>query len=321
MLRRIIIRRLLASIPLVFAILISNFILVHIAPGDPAIILAGPDASPQALAQVRRNMGLDKPLLEQFAIYARNLLSGDLGYSYVRNVPVITLQLQRIPNTLVLMGSAFLISVVGGILLGVFAARRRYTKVDHLVNYITLALYSIPGFWLAIVAVVIFGLYLGLVPIQGMSRPGLTGIDYYMDVLRHLILTASVLGVHQLAIYSRLMRSSMIETMDEDYVLTARAKGVPGRDVTFRHIFPNARLPVVVVIALEARSLITGALIIETIFAWPGMGRLVFDAIGQRDFPVIMGGFFVVTVVTILFNLVADIVAVLVDPRIRYPRV
>ncbi|SCK10156.1 peptide/nickel transport system permease protein [Variovorax sp. HW608] len=308
----------------IFAILLIatvNFMLVRAAPGDPVSVLAGESANadPAFAAQLRQQLGLDKPVPVQLGIYLRNLVKLDLGFSYRQNQPVLALIAERLPATLLLTGTAFVLSLLIGISLGAMSAKRVGTWVDSAVTFVALVFYATPLYWLALMAVLLFSVHLGWLPGFGFSSVGadLTGLTYAWDVARHLCLPALTLALFYMAVYARMTRASMLEVSQMDFVKTARAKGVhPGR-VQRAHILRNALLPVVTLAGIQAGGMIGGAVLTETVFAWPGIGRLMFDSLLQRDYSLLLGTFLVTTAMAVVFNLVTDFVYTIVDPRIE----
>lgn len=313
--------RLLKGVIVLFAIATFNFMLIRAAPGDPAVVMAGEaGAADQVfLDQLRARFGLDRPLPEQLAIYLKGIATGDLGYSYRQNRSVASLIAERLPATLLLTGAAFVISLGLGIAAGALAAARVGRASDTVITVLALSFYATPLFWIALMSQIVFSLKLGLVPNVGYETigAGLTGWRRALDIGHHLVLPAMTLGLFFTALYARMMRSAMLETAGADYVRTARAKGVaPGR-VTRRHVARNAILPVVTLAGLQAGQIVGGAVLTETVFAWPGIGRLMFEALAQRDYQVLLGVFFVSSAMVVLFNLATDVIYRLVDPRIE----
>jgi peptide/nickel transport system permease protein len=304
-----------------FAIAILNFLLIRAAPGDPAVVMAGEAGAADAvfLQQLRERFGLDRPFLEQLWIYLRGYLTLDLGYSYRQQQPVATLILSRLPATLLLTGAAFVISIVGGILVGIVAARRVGRVSDSAITAAALVFYATPLFWIALMGQIVFALKLGLLPNVGYETigAGYTGLRRALDIGWHLVLPATTLGLFFMALYARMMRASMLEVAGADFVKTARAKGLKESVITRRHVARNALLPVVTLAGLQAGQLVGGAVLTETVFAWPGIGRLMFEALAQRDYAVLLGVFFISSAMVILLNLVTDLVYRAVDPRIE----
>jgi peptide/nickel transport system permease protein len=316
------VKRLLQAIPLIVFVMAINFLVIHAAPGDPVTYLYGQLASVTAeqMQRVREEMGLTQPLYIQFFRYMTNLVQGDLGFSVINRKPVLALILERLPATVVLMSAAFVFSVCLGGLWGVISAVKARTPVDYWVTIISLFGYSMPTFWLGLLLILVFSLYLRWLPTMGMVTLGgdASGLSALMDVLRHLALPTITLGAYYLAIYARLIRASMLEVLGQDFVNTAWAKGLPGKVVYYKHALRNAMLPVITIAGIQIGYMFTGAVLTETIFAWPGMGGLTYQAILQRDYALLMGLFFMVSVCVILMNLVTDLVYTVVDPRIRY---
>ena len=315
-----ILRRLLQAVPLILGIVVVNFCLIHLAPGDPIVTLAGESqASPEYLAEVRKLYGLDEPLPIQLLRYVSSILRGNFGYSFSFRQPVLDVILERVPVTLLLMAVAIVYSTLLGVLFGVISAKRQYSKTDHFFTLLSLVGYSLPVFWLGQILLITLSLKSSLFPAQGMQslREPLTGMAYWLDLLHHLVLPAFALGLSYLAINTRFVRASMIEVMSADYVRTARAKGLSERMVTYKHALRNALLPLVTMTGLNFGFLLAGGVLTEIVFAWPGLGRLMYDSIYTRDYPVLMGMFILVSLGVILANLLTDIVYSMLDPRIR----
>ena len=315
-----VLRRVLQLAPVLLAIASLNFFLVHMAPGDAADIIAGQSGhgTPELVAALRRDFGLDLPLVQQFFVFVGRLLRFDLGYSAVQQVPVIDLILGRMPATLILMLSAIALAIGVGVILGVAAARRRGTWIDHLISVGALVFYAVPVFWLGLMLIVLFSIVLGVLPSGGMSEIGKarTGFGHALDVLRHLILPAITMALFYLALYTRVMRTSMLEVFSLEYIVAARAKGLRESAIAWRHAVPNAILPVVTLAGIQFGHLLGGSILIETVFGWPGLGRLVFDALLQRDTNVLLGVLFVSSVVVVVVNLAVDLLYGFLDPRI-----
>ncbi len=296
------------------------FVLLHSAPGDVVDVLAGEAgaATPEYLAQLRQQLGLDQPLIVQFYKYALNILSFDLGVSLRTNQPVFQLILERLPPTLLLLGISITTAVGAGILLGVTAARNVNRPIDNVISLAALLFYATPIFWIALMMIVLFSVQLGWFPTGGMITLGarLSTWERILDVARHAVMPSAALSLFYVAIYTRLMRASMLEVQNSDYVRTAQAKGLSDGSVAWRHVFRNALLPIVTMVGLQVGSIIGGAVLIETVFAWPGLGRLASEAIFQRDFNLLMGVLVMSCVLVLVMNIVVDIVYALVDPRI-----
>lgn len=329
-----ILRRVGLAIPVLLAISLVVFLMLHTAGGDPAEIQLGQRADRESLRQLRHELGLDRPLAVQYLEFLRDALRGDLGRSYRSNVTVTSEIRERFPATVELAIAATLLSTVIGIGAGMLAARKRHTFFDYSSTVGALLGVSVPTFWLGILLIVVFGLWLDWLPISGRVNPRL-GVDpaepflvvrsYFAgnwtvanDALKHLILPAVTLAAWPAAITARITRASLIETFDQDYVRTARAKGLPERTVVGRHAFRNALIPIVTVIGLEFGSLLGGAVVTETVFAWPGLGGLTVAAIKNRDYQVVQGVVLLLGVIFIVLSLLVDLLYAALDPRIRY---
>jgi len=308
-------------LPVLFGVLLVNFLLIHLAPGDPVQILAGDVApSPEYAARLRAEFGLDRPLWAQGAIYFGRLLRGDLGYSIAFRQPVGALILERLGATVMLSASALGLAVLVGIILGVASAQRPRSAVDVAASLVGLIGYSVPVFWLGQILLIAFALQTRWFPSQGMEsmRETYSGLAYVRDVAHHLVLPALTLCALHLAVITRLLRTSMLEALDEDFVRTARAKGVMEWVILYRHALRNALLPVTTAVGGSLGLLVSGAVLTETVFSWPGLGRLLYEAVLKRDYPVMMGMLVVLTTSVMLANLIVDLVYALIDPRVRY---
>ncbi|WP_022719843.1 ABC transporter permease [Rhodopseudomonas sp. B29] len=306
---------------LLLAVLVLNFCLIHTAPGDPVQVIAGEmgGASAEVIASLRAKYGLDHSLIEQLFTYLHNVLRGDFGYSYYFNQPVLGLIAQRLPATLYLALASVVMAVVIGTLLGVASARRPNGLFSHAVTVVSLAGYAAPVFWTGLLLLLLFGSVWPILPVNGMSdvvHPK-QGIAHLLDVLKHLILPSATLAMVFVAQYSRLARVNMIDVLSADYVRTARAKGLPESVVIFKHALRNALIPIVTVVGLQFGNLFAGAVLVETVYSWPGMGRLVYDSILRRDYPTLMAVLFFSAVLVIAANIITDLVYRLIDPRIR----
>jgi peptide/nickel transport system permease protein len=327
-------RRLLELVPVFFGVLLVVFVISRLTPGDPAVVMLGEKATPQAVAQLREALGLNDPLPTQFLKYLGRAVRGDLGHSIQSNERVVVDLATRFPATMELTLGAMLIASTVGVATGVVAAVRRNTWFDGVSMFAALFGFSMPIFWLGIMLILLFAWLLGWFPISG--RLDLT-IDlvrvtnfYLLDAvltgnwaalgnaLRHLVLPAVTLSTVPLAIIARMTRSSLLEVLRQDYVRTARAKGLAEPRVVLGHALRNAAIPVITVIGLNVGSLLGGAILTETIFAWPGVGRLVVDAIFARDYPVVQGAVLVIAIVFVVVNLLVDLSYAALDPRIRY---
>lgn len=313
--------RLLQAIPLMLGVVVVNFLLISLAPGDPVATLLGEyPAPPEYVAQLRREFGTDQPAPIRLALYAWNVLRGNLGFSFAYRLPVVTLVAERLGNTLLLMGTALTLAACLGVTLGVTAARRPGSALDAASTGISLAGFSIPDFWLAQLLILLFAVALGWLPAQGIrsAREEFEGTAAVVDMLRHLLLPAVALSFRYMALISRLTRASMLEAMSQDFILAARARGVPERLVLLQHGLRNAALPVVTVIGYNFAFVLAGSALVETVFGWPGVGRLLYDAILQRDTPVLLGILLLVSCTVVVVNLLVDMLYAILDPRVRY---
>jgi peptide/nickel transport system permease protein len=315
------VQRVIKMVVMVFAIIVANFLLVHAAPGDPASVIAGEAgaADPQFLAQLRAQFGLDQPLSTQLWLYVSHVAQGDLGVSYRQQRPVLGLILERLSATLLLTGTAFILAVLGGVTLGALAARRVGRTSDSLITVLALGLYATPIFWVGLMLVLVFSVWLDWLPSFGMNTVGadLTGGAAVLDTARYLLLPALTLGLFYMAVYARLTRAAMLEVASQDFVRTARAKGVPEGGVQRRHVLRNALLPVITVAGIQAGQLVGGSILVETVFAWPGIGRLAFDALLARDYQILLGVFLATSALVLVFNLVTDLLYAWIDPRVE----
>lgn len=316
------VRRLALAAALVLAVLAVNFVLIHAAPGDPAQVIAGEmgGADEAAMASIRKAYGLDRPLTTQFVTYIGKSLHGDLGQSYTFNQPVSGLILDRLGPTVLLVMTALLCAVLVGTLLGVWAARRPDSVVSGVVTVLSLVGYSMPVFWTGILLVILFGKVWPIMPIAGMHDVRLVGATAWaslLDVLHHLVLPALTLTLIYVAQYSRLARASMLEILGADYIRTARAKGLSDGVVTFKHALRNALMPIVTVVGLQFGNLISGAVLVETVFSWPGLGTLALEAILGRDYPTLLGVLTYSAMLVIVANLLTDLSYRWIDPRLR----
>lgn len=302
-------------------IAIINFLILQLAPGDAVDVLAGEAgaADPGYVADLRQRFGLDQPLPVQLGRYLLNLARLDLGYSFRHNMPVGELIIQRLPATLLLMVASLGIAFIGGIVLGATAARKVNSLTDNVISVLALLAYATPLFWLGLMLLILFTLKLNLLPGNGMVTIGVDGtiLERALDVLRHLILPATTLSLFYMATYTRLMRASMLEVFGMDYVRTARAKGISDHRVVYRHVLRNAVLPMITMLGVQVGSLLGGAVVVEVVFGWPGLGRLAFEAIFQRDFNLLLGILLLSSCLVILVNLAVDLTYSRLDPRIE----
>jgi peptide/nickel transport system permease protein len=318
--RQYIFRRLLQMIPTIVAILLINFLLIRLAPGDPARVMAGEMATDENVEAIRERFGLDRPLIQQLGAYAGALVQGDFGYSYNYLTPVSQLILSRLPQTILLVLTANVLSIVLGTIVGAYSASRFPSRVDSTIWISSLVFYSMPIFWFGMLLVYVFSRELGWLPSGGIrdiiNRP--TGLEGVLDRLRHAILPIITLMAFYMPIFIRITRASVIETLGEDYITTVRAVGLSENRIFMRHALRNALLPTVTMAGLTLGFVVTGAVLTETVFGWPGVGLLFWQAITNRDYPVLMGIFVFTSIAVVLFSFLTDIVYALLDPRVRF---
>src|SRR5437016_12341083 len=318
-----VLRRLFHALPLLICVIVFNFFLIHLAPGDPIQALVGEFPAPEAyIAEMRKVFGLDQPIYIQLLLYIKNILAGDLGFSFYYRQPVLSVILDRVPATLQLMVPALLFSATIGILLGVLSARKPYSLADNTISVFSLFGYCVPAFWLGQMLMAAFAIELGWLPSQGMKTVGadLEGASLIVDRAAHLVLPFAALAIRHLAVNARMMRSSMLEVAYEDFVTVARAKGLNEKDVIARHMVPNALMPVVTIIGVDVGFLFTGSVLVAPVFGWPGIGRLMYESIVKRDYPVLMGNFLITTALVVVVNLIVDLIYVWLDPRVKYTK-
>lgn len=313
-------KRIAYSLALLIAVMVLNFILIHLAPGDAADTIAGAmgGVTEEVLAQIRANYGLDKSLPEQLYVYLGKVALGDLGYSFYFNQAVFELIAQRVPATVLLVMSSLICALVLGTLLGVMASRNPNGLLSNVINILALMGWSMPVFWSGLMLMLVFAGFIPICPVSGMYDVALKGgqIAMILDVLHHLILPMMTLVIIYMAQYSRLARASMLDVLGADYIRTARAKGLNENTIVFKHALKNAILPVVTMAGLQMSYLFSGAVLVETVFNWPGLGRLAFESILRRDYPTILGILFFSTFIVITANLLTDLSYRLIDPRI-----
>ncbi|EIM78221.1 ABC transporter permease [Nitratireductor rhodophyticola] len=308
-------KRLLAAIPVLFGLSIIVFLIMAMIPGDPATAILGSYATPENVARINADLGLDKPLPQQYLIWLGNLLQGDLGRSYALNRPVLDEVLERFSATLILAGTALVLCSILGLLAGVVSAVRQYGLADKVITVLVLIGISIPSFWLGLLLILAFAVKIRLFPASGMYA--IYGGGDLPDLLHHLFLPALTLAVVATGVIARLTRTAMLEVLRQDYIRTARAKGLTERRVIYRHAFKAALVSVIPVIGIQAGFVLGGAVYIETVFQWPGIGSMLVNAISTRDLLLVQGGVLVVAAAYVLFNLAADVVQTLLDPRLR----
>ena len=306
----------------ILVIAIINFAVIHSAPGDPASVIAGQSGAADAkfIAQIRADYGIDQPFFTQLVTYVGKVLQFDLGYSYRQRAAVSQLIAERLGPTLLLTLSAFFLSLIGGVLFGAIAGKRNGSWGDLAILLVSLLLYATPVFWLGLMLVLVFSIQLEWLPAFGYAdirASSFTTGQYMFDVARHAILPVVTLAAIYMAVYIRLMRSSLIEVSHEDHVRTARAKGLNEAQVLSRHMLRNAAVPVVTFAGLQAGALIGGSVVVETVFSWPGLGRLTYDAVTARDYPVLLGLFLIMSMLVIATNLLTDFLHRIIDPRVK----
>lgn len=310
-------KRVLFAAITIFVAVTANFILFRTLPGSAVTDMSRvPNASPALVNALKHEFGLDRSKFDQYLIYLQQLAHGNLGVSYISQMPVRTMVMQGLENTLPMACIGVFLAIVLGVGSGILATWRRDTLVSYSTTFSAMLLYSFPTQWLGLMLVLLFG---GLLPTSGMTNEFLLGASFWQratDYLQHLVLPSLTYALTLYGQYALVVRSSMLETMGEDYVLTARAKGLPMRRIMLRHIFRNALLPVTTLIALSLGFIVAGAILIETVFSWPGIGRLMYNAVLNRDYPLLQGAFLVVTLSVVFFNLVADLLYFKLDPRI-----
>lgn len=315
----LLLRRVMLSVPLVLAVVTLTFFLIRLAPGDPALILAGDAPTPEVLARIRAEYGLDQSQLQQFLAWIAKAARGDFGTSIYLGRPVFDVILDRFPATLLLTLASMALASATGIALGVMAAQHAGTRLDATISAGSLIGHSLPGFWIGQLLVLFFAVELEWLPASGMTsaRVTYTGLAYALDVAAHLVLPATTLAIFLLTMIARFTRTAMIEALQQDFILVAAAKGVSARGLLWRHAFRNAVVTTVTVIGLEFGSVLSGAVVTEIVFGWPGLGRVFYDAINRRDFPLLTGAFIFSSVVVIAANTLSDLICAALDPRIR----
>ncbi|MDQ0086402.1 peptide/nickel transport system permease protein [Variovorax boronicumulans] len=314
--------RLLQALGLVFAVVVLNFVLVHAAPGDPVETIAGASGgmSPELMAQLRTQYGLDKSLPVQLGVYLGKVAQGDLGYSYFFNLPVTSMIAERVPATLLLVLSSVLLAFFVGTALGVLSSRRPNGLLSQFITVLSLVGFAAPVFWLGIMLVILLASVFPILPVAGMRSIDSTGTGGFadmLDVAQHLVLPTLTLSLVYLAQYSRLARSSMLDVLGSDFIRTARAKGLADRVVLYKHALRNALLPVVTVLGLQFGNVLAGAILVETVFNWPGLGRLAFESVLRRDYPTILGVLLFSSIVVVVMNQLTDLCYRFIDPRIK----
>lgn len=317
--RTYIVRRILQALPTLLLLTLISFVFISLAPGDVVDAMVDPtlltEGGHAALEARRASLGLDQPLPVQYVRWLGELVQGNLGYSFVKRRPVVDMIAERLWATVQLGALAILLAIVVGVTAGIISGLKQYSLLDHAISVLSYGAWSFPNFYLGLILIYIFAVQLKILPSAGMLTPG---VDSFADRAEHLILPVIVLSVQFIGMFARQMRSALLEVLNDDYVMTARAKGLLERRVIGRHILPNALIPIITVIGLALPLLITGAIITEIVFSWSGMGSLTVSAINARDYPVVMGIVLVIGIVVLGVNLLIDIIYAVVDPRIRY---
>ncbi|WP_435923197.1 ABC transporter permease [Paenibacillus sp. DYY-L-2] len=309
------VRRLLQSVLVIFLITVLTFLLIHAAPGGPTQVMLSPGLSPEAMEQQKINMGLDKPLPVQYLKWVGDLLQGDLGYTFKNHIPVGDLLWPRIANTFILMGAALIVSLIIAIPWGIYNSTKEYGFSDQTASFISYVGFAMPTFWFGILLQQYLSLGLDWFPLSDMHTRGKEG--NIGDLFMHLVLPVTVLALGSLASYMKYSRASMLEVLDQDYIRTARAKGVKERKVVFRHALRNAMIPIITILGLDLPILVSGAVLTENVFNWPGMGRLYVEMAIAREYSVLMAITIVIAVMVVIGNLLADILYAVVDPRVK----
>ena len=298
-----------------------NFLLIHFSPGDPVKILTGMDhPSPAMEAELRQKYGLDQPLSTQFISYIGNLLKGDLGTSYNYHLPVSQIILNRLGPTALLALTSAILALILGTLLGLFVSRYQGRLMDKMLNGLSYFFYSMPAFWLGLMIIFIFSTWLKILPTSGMinMRQSAIGAGYIVDVIRHMILPVGTLTIIQIPVYMRIFQTSVYQTKNEEFITTFRAVGLSEKKIFRRYVLRNSILPTITVFGINLAYTVMGAALIEIVFAWPGVGRLMLEAISRRDYPLLMGIYLMLSISVAVFMVITDVVYALVDPRIRY---
>ncbi|MCC6306708.1 MAG: ABC transporter permease [Rhodobacteraceae bacterium] len=319
---RYLLGRLLQFIPLILFVVVLNFTLVNLAPGDPARVLAGEDAPLEYIETLRQRFGLDEPFHVRLYLYLKSFVQLDFGYSYAFDRPVLALIGQHLANTLLLVIPAKLVAVSLGMFIGAWTSGRFGSFLDTFWSTVMLLLYAAPTFWVGLMIIMVFSIWLGWFPTSGIMTVASTysGWEVVVDRLRHLFLPSLTLMLSLLPIYARITRAAMLEVQHEDYILTARAKGLTEREVLFGHALPNALLPPITIAGISFGLVFTGALLVEIVYSWPGLGRLMYQSVYRRDYPLLMGIFTISAVAVAVFSLLTDLVYMLLDPRVKLHR-
>jgi peptide/nickel transport system permease protein len=315
------VKKIAQVIATLFAVATFNFLLFRVLPGDPIRLLARAGRlTPEAITRLKQLFGLDKPLPVQYLYYLRNLFKGELGISITYRRPVADILSERISNTLILLAAATVVVIIIGVGAGVISAVRRGSRLDRSLVITSLIFWSLPTFWTGLILVILLAVYLNAFPVSGVYTPGLSfssTLDKLFDLGKHLVLPTITLAIVDMGQFMLITRSTLVDVLTEDYILTAKAKGIPSRKILWHHAIPNAMLPIITTMALYVSLVIGGAIQVETIFSWPGMGRLMYDAVLRRDYPILEASFLLFAITMILANFLSDIFYMIVDPRVR----
>ncbi|MDO5426007.1 MAG: ABC transporter permease [Eubacteriales bacterium] len=305
-----VVKRLLMLIPVLLGVTFIVFFILNLSPGDPAAMILGDQASAEALEMKREELGLNDPLLVRYGRYIWDMLHGDLGTSYKNNISVWSQVMERFPNTAILAVAGILVALLIGIPTGIISAKKQYSLVDNCSMILALIGVAMPNFWFGLLVVIIFALKLGWLPSQGMG-------EGFIPLLKSLVLPALTLGTGSAAMITRMTRSSMLEVIRQDYIDTARAKGVSEKNITYRHMLRNAMIPIVTAVGLQFGTLLGGAMLTETVFSWPGLGRLMVESIKSKDIPMVLGSVIFLAIMFTVVNLIVDLIYAFIDPRIK----
>jgi len=320
-LKRYIGKRVLTGIITILIVFSINFVIINIAPGDPVKTLMGQETdNPELRAALEEKYGLDEPLPVQYLTYLKNALKGDLGISIIYNRPVIKMITEKLSATILLVLTSAILSLLIGTIMGIIAARKEDSIIDLIFSGFSYILNSVPSFWLGLLFIILFSTVLKILPTYGMTnvRTSYTGLAYVWDVIKHMVLPVSTLVLIQIPLYFRIAKSSVLQVINEDFILTLRATGMREKKIFNKYVFKNAILPTVTTFGISLAYLITGVVLIEIVFAWPGTGRLVLTAINQRDYPTLMGIYLIMSVSIAVMMMIIDILYAMLDPRIRY---
>jgi peptide/nickel transport system permease protein len=317
----IILKKIGQLVIILLAVATFNFLLFRVLPGDPIRLLArAGHLSPEAIDRLRQTFGLDHPLWVQYFYYLKNLISGELGFSFTYRRPVADILQERITNTLILLGAATVIVVLIGVAAGAIAAARRGSRIDSTLIITSLIFWSMPTFWTGLILIIILAVYFNAFPVSGMTTPGAsfdTVLAQWLNIAHHIVLPTITLAIVDMGQFMLITRSSLVDVLTEDYILTAKAKGLPFRTVLWRHGMPNALLPIITTTALYVSLIVGGAIQVETVFSWPGMGRLMYDAVLRRDYPLLEASFLLSAATVILANFLSDVIYLIIDPRVK----